>query len=222
MPTMTTLFLQRLETLKASALNMAALCEKAVEKSQGAYFERDATLAKEVMAGDDRINALELEVDRNSLKLLALDQPMAHDLRTIVGTMNIGLDLERVGDEAYNIARRTLFLNSRPPLPYFPAMENLSKIAAEMFSGAIRAFMNENAALAREIRAMDDAADTQSVKAVKAVIDYMVHESPAIERCVHTIFISRSLERIADLSNNIAESVIFIAEGESVNAPCPR
>ncbi len=217
---MTSLFLQRLETLKASTLNMAALCEKAIAKSQQAYFQRDMVLAKEVMTGDDQINRLELEVDQNSLTLLALDQPMAHDLRTIVGTMNIGLDLERVGDEAYNVARRSLFLSSRPPLPYFPAMENLSRIAAEMFSGAIRAFMNENALLAQEVCAMDDTADTQSIKAVKAVIDYMIHESPAIERCVHTIFISRSLERIADLSNNIAESVIFIVEGENIHAPC--
>lgn len=217
---MTTFFLKRLEQLKASALNMAALCEKAVEKSQRAYFERNTALAKEVMTGDDLINQLELEVDQNALTLLALDQPMAHDLRTIVGTLNIGLDLERIGDEAYNVARRSLFLSTRPPLPYFAAMENLGKIASEMFSGAITAFMNENADLALEVCKMDENADTQSIKVVKAVIDYMVNEAPAIERCVHTIFISRSLERIADLSTNIAESVIFIAKGVNIKASC--
>jgi len=199
---------------------MAALCEKAVEKSQRAYFERNMALAKEVMTGDNLINQLELEVDQNALTLLALDQPMARDLRTIVGTLNIGLDMERIGDEAYNVARRSLFLSTRPPLPYFPAMENLGKIAAEMFSGSICAFMNEDADLALKVCKMDDNADTQSIKVVKAVIDYMVNEAPAIERCVHTIFISRSLERIADLSTNIAESVILIAKGVNIKAYC--
>jgi len=199
---------------------MAALCEKAVEKSQKAYFARNIVLAKEVMTGDDLINQLELEVDQNALTLLALDQPMAHDLRTIVGTLNISLDLERVGDEAYNVARRSLFLSTRPPLPYFPAMENLGKITTEMFSGAISAFVNEDADLALKICSMDENADTQSIKVVKAVIDYMVNEAPAIERCVHTIFISRSLERIANLSTNIAESVIFIAKGVHIKAYC--
>ncbi len=217
---MTTFFLQRLHQLKTSALNMAALCEKAVEKSQKAYFARNMVLAKEVMTGDNLINQLELEVDQNALTLLALDQPMAHDLRTIVGTLNISLDLERVGDEAYNVARRSLFLSTRPPLPYFPAMENLGKITTEMFSGAISAFVNEDADLALEICRMDENANTQSIKVVKAVIDYMVNEAPAIERCVHTIFISRSLERIANLSTNIAESVIFIAKGVHIKAYC--
>lgn len=199
---------------------MAALCEKAVEKSQKAYFARNMVLAKEVMTGDDLINQLELEVDQNALTLLALDQPMAHDLRTIVGTLNISLDLERIGDEAYNVARRSLFLSTRPPLPYFPAMENLGKITTEMFSGAISAFVNEDADLALGICRMDENANTQSIKVVKAVIDYMVNEAPAIERCVHTIFISRSLERIANLSTNIAESVIFIAKGVHIKAYC--
>lgn len=217
---MTTFFMKRFEQLKVSALNMAALCEKAVEKSQRSYFERDKALAKEVMAGDGLINELELEVDQHALALLALDQPMARDLRAIVGTMNIALDLERLGDEAYNVARRSLFLSTRPPLPYFPAMENLGKISMDMFSGAITAFMNENADLAMEVCKMDDSADTQNVKAVKNVIDYMVNEAPAIERCVHTIFISRSLERIADLSANIAESVIFITQGVNIKSSC--
>lgn len=219
---MTTFFLKRLEQLKTSALNMAALCEKAVEKSQRAYLERDTALAKNVMVGDSLINQLELEVDKNALALLALDQPMARDLRAIVGTLNISLDLERVGDEAYNVARRSLFLSSRPPLPYFPAMENLVRISMEMFSGAISAFANENADLALEVCKMDDSADTQSIKVVKSVIDYMVNEAPAIERCVHTIFISRSLERIADLSTNIAESVIFIVRGVNIKFLCRK
>jgi phosphate transport system protein len=199
---------------------MAALCEKALEKSQRAYSERNTALAKEVMAGDDLINQLELEVDQNALTILALDQPMAHDLRIIVGTLNVGLDLERIGDETYNVARRCLFLNTRPPLPYFPAIENLWKISTEMFSKAISAFVNEDADLALEVCKMDENAGTQGVKAVKAVIDYMVNEAPAIERCVHTIFISRSLERIAGLSANIAESVIFIAKGVNIKAYC--
>jgi phosphate transport system protein len=217
---MTTFFLKRFDQLKTSALNMTALCERAVKKSKLAYFERNTALAKEVMAGDDLINQLELEVDQNALLLLALDQPVAHDLRTIIGTLNIGLDLERIGDETYNVARRSLFLNTRPPLPYCPAMENQWEFATEMFSKAICAFINEDADLALEVCKMDENASTQSVKVVKAVIDYMINEAPAIERCVHTIFISRSLECISGLSANIAESVIFIAKGVNIKAYC--
>ncbi len=219
---MTSFFLKRLDELKTSATNMAALCEKALEKAQRGYFERDTSLAKEIMAGDEQINLLELEVDQSALRLLALDHPMAKDLRYIVGTLNIGLDLERVGDESYNIARRSLFLSSRPPLPYFPAMENLGRTAMDMLSGAISAYLNDNPDLAVEICRMDEKASTDGVKAIKALIDYMVHEAPSIERCVHSIFIARSLERIAGLSTNIAESVIFITQGVNIKAGCQR
>ena len=219
---MTQFFVNRLAELRESAANMAALCEKSMDKAQRAYFERNAGLAKEVMTGDEQINLLELAVDRNAFNLLALDQPMAGDLRNIVGTLNIGLDLERVGDETYNIARRALFLINRPPLPYFPAMENLSQIAMEMLSGAIGAFLNENPDLAMEVCRMEEKAHVESIKMIKSVIDYMINEAPAIERCVHTIFIARSLERIANMSTNIAESVIFIVKGVNVKASCTR
>lgn len=213
-------FLRRLAELRESAANMAALCEKALDKSQRAYFDRNSTLAKEVMTGDEQINMLELEVDSNALSLLALDHPMAGDLRNIVGTLNIGLDLERIGDETYNVARRALFLNNRPPLPYFPAMENLSQLAMEMLSGAISGYLNGDHDLALNVCRMEERAHVESVKVVKAVIDYMVGEAPAVERCVHTIFITRSLERVASLSANIAESVIFITKGVNVKAGC--
>ena len=219
---MTQFFVNRLAELRESAANMAALCEKAMDKAHRAYFERNAGLAKEVMTGDEQINLLELAVDRNAFNLLALDQPMAGDLRNIVGTLNISLDLERIGDETYNIARRALLLSNRPPLPYFPAMENLSQIATEMLSGAIGAFLNENPDLALEVCRMEERAHVESVKVIKSVIDYMINEAPAIERCVHTIFIARSLERIANMSTNIAESVIFIVKGVNVKASCTR
>lgn len=217
---MTQFFAKRLSELRTSATNMAALCEKAMDKSRRAYFERSPALAKEVMTGDEQINTLELEVDRNAFNLLALDQPVAGDLRNIVGTLNIGLDLERIGDETYNIARRSLFLNSRPPLPYFSSMENLSKTSAEMLSGAIGAYMNENPDLAMEVCRMEERAQVDTVKVIKTVVDYMANEAPAIERCVHTIFIARSLERIANLSTNIAESAIFIVKGVNIKAGC--
>ncbi|TVQ96138.1 MAG: phosphate transport system regulatory protein PhoU [Desulfovibrionales bacterium] len=219
---MTTFFMNRLEELKISATSMAALCEKALDKAQRGYFQRDTSLAKEVMAGDEQINLLELEVDQAALKLLALDHPMAKDLRYIVGTMNIGLDLERIGDETYNIARRSLFLSGRPPLPYFPAMENLGQMSMDMLSGAIAAYLNGDAESALEICQQDEKASTETVKVIKALIDYMVNEAPAVERCVHSIFIARSLERISDLSTNIAESVLFITKGVNLKAGCRR
>ncbi|HIJ68669.1 MAG TPA: phosphate transport system regulatory protein PhoU, partial [Deltaproteobacteria bacterium] len=121
-----------LEQLKMTILQMATLAEKALEKSIKALVERDDDLAREVLDGDREIDLLEVEVDRHSLRLLALDQPMARDLRFIIGNLRIAVELERIGDQAVNIAQRARFLNSRPALPTNHAMEELASTALGM------------------------------------------------------------------------------------------
>ncbi len=213
-------FHQELEELRMMILQMAALTEKALQKSLQALLTRNTQLADEVINGDQEINLLEVAVDRQSLRLLALDQPMARDLRFIIGCMRIAVDLERVGDQAVNIAERAQFLSTRPPLPANPAIEQLGEVALDMFRTVLHAFVNENSDQAHEVCQMDDTADELNVTVLKDLLEYMVQEVPAVERSVQTIIAARCLERVADQATNIAESVIFINKGVNIKHHC--
>lgn len=213
-------FFQELERLRMTALEMAALTQRAVEKAVGALLERDTVRAEEVIAGDRRINLLEVEIDRYGLRLLALDQPFARDLRFIVGCMRTAVDLERIADQGVNIAQRALFLNSRSPLPPSPDVENLAAISIDMLRSAIAAFRDNDSHLARRVCRMDDIADGLNIAVLKGLLDYMAQETPAAEQSVATIITARCLERVADHSTNIAENVVFIVEGINIRHNC--
>lgn len=213
-------FLSDLEKLKMIILEMAALTERAMDNAVHALLERDPVRAEEVINGDKEINLLEITVDKFCLRLLALDQPFARDLRFIVGCMKIAVDLERIGDQAVNIAQRAKFLSSRPPLPPSTSMENLVETAMEMLRNAITSFNNGNIGLAKNVCQMDDIADGLNVAVLKSLMEFMAREIPAVERSVQTIIAARCLERVADQATNMAESVIFIVEGINVKHHC--
>ncbi len=215
-------FHQELEQLKMLILRMAVLTEKALRKAIQAFNERDTHLAEDVIRNDQEINLLEVAVDKQSLRLLALEQPMARDLRFIVGCMRIAVDLERVADQAVNVAERAEFLSTRPPLPPNAALQQLAETALDMLTNAIAAFVNENVDQAGEVCQMDDLADELNVTVLKGLMDYMVHEVPAVERSVQTIIASRCLERVADQATNIAESVVFIVRGVNIKHHCEQ
>ncbi len=209
-----------LEQLKMTILQMATLAEKALEKSVRALVERDDDLAGEVVNGDREIDLLEVEVDRHALRLLALDQPMARDLRFIIGSLRIAVELERIGDQAVNIAQRALILNSRPPLPRNHAIEELGDTALDMLRTVISSFVNQNADIATDVCKMDDVADDLNYRILKDALAYMANEAPAVERSVQTIIAARCLERAADQTTNIAESVIFMVKGVNIKHHC--
>jgi phosphate transport system protein len=211
-----------LEQLKMLILHMATLTEQALERSIIALVERNDALADEVLQGDNEINLMEVDVDRHSLRLLALDQPMASDLRSIIGSMRISVDLERIGDQAVNIAQRAKFLNSRPPLPHNYAIEDLAETANDMVKLVISSFVNQNPELAFEVCRMDDVADGLNYQILKEMMAYMTTESPAVERSVQTIIAARCLERAADQATNIAESVIFMIKGVNIKHHCQQ
>jgi phosphate transport system protein len=213
-------FHQELEQLKLTILQMAALVERAMEKAILSLIERNISLAQEVIESDQQINLLEVQVDRFILKLLALDQPMAGDLRFIVGSQRISVDLERIGDQAVNIAERAVYLSGRPPLQPLPAMEQLADTAMDMLKVALSAFINQNIDQAMDVCQMDDQADELNVEVLTGLLDYMLNETPAIERSVQTIITARCLERVADHCTNIAESVIFIVRGINIKHHC--
>lgn len=213
-------FLNELEHLKMIILEMAALTERALEKATKAFLGRNVDLAEEVIRGDQQINLLEVDLDRYSLRLLALGQPLARDLRFILGCMRTAINLERIADEAVNIAERAQFLSSRPPLPPNSAIERLIETAMDMLRCVIAALVNENVDQARDVCQMDDLADELNAAVLKGLLDYMVKEVPAVERSLQTIIVARCLERAADLSTNIAENVIFIVQGVNIKHHC--
>jgi len=215
-------FHQELEQLKMKVLEMAALAERSLEKSSRALFERDAELAEEIIQGDQEINLMEVAIDRQILRLLALDQPMARDLRFIVGCLRMSLDLERIGDQAVNIAERAQYLSGREPLSPIPAMEELADTAMIMLKVAMGAFVNLNADQAVEVCQMDDIADELNVRILQDLMEYMVDDTPAIQRAVQTIITARCLERVADHATNIAESVVFIDKGVNIKHHCEQ
>jgi len=213
-------FSKKLDGLKVMVLRMAALSESAVHKAVKAYLENDSDLAESVIGDDDFINEMEDEIDNFSLELLALDQPMAVDLRTIVGAQRIVVNLERLGDEAVNLAHRAVFLSTRPPMPHNPKMESLANTAKTMLSNALKAYVDDDVALAGQVCRMDDKADDLNIAILRQMVSEMVAESRIVERGVHTIIGARHLERIADLATNVAESVVFVVEGTSLKHKC--
>ncbi|MBG0790178.1 MAG: phosphate signaling complex protein PhoU [Desulfovibrionaceae bacterium] len=213
-------FSKKLEDLKVMVLRMAALSESAVHKAIKAYLENDSDLAESVIVGDDVINEMEDEIDNFSLELLALDQPMAVDLRTIVGAQRIVVNLERLGDEAVNLAHRAIFLSTRPPMPHNPKMERLATIAKTMLSDSLKSYVDEDVSLAGQVCRMDDKADDLTIGILRQLVSEMVAESRIVERGVHAIIGARHLERVGDLSTNVAECVVFIVEGTSLKHKC--
>lgn len=212
----TTQLHEEMERLRLQVLRMVSLAEAAVTKAVQSYVSRDEFLAEAVVDGDAEVNALEVAVDEAGLKLLALEQPVAGDLRFVLGCMRISVDLERIADEAVNIAERAMILGARPSLPFQHQIQEMGDKVLEMLRRATQAFVRSDVDLALEVWRCDAEIDTLNHRNMREVIEFMLNETPAIERSVHTILIIRHLERIADLVTNICESVVFIVKGINI------
>jgi phosphate transport system protein len=205
-----------LEQLKKDLLNIAAMAESATEKALVALTERQAGLAQEVIDNDYLINDAEVRIEEGCLKIMALYQPVAADLRFVVTALKVNNDIERVGDLAVNIAERALYLAQREALAVnvdFPAMIDDVKF---MLSRSLDALTNRDTALARRIIAMDDRVDDANYKIYKKIRRVMSREPAAIKRALHLLSSARHLERIADLATNICEDVVYMVEGEVI------
>jgi phosphate transport system protein len=185
-------FQSDLEQLRMTILQMASLAETALRKATLALMERDDSPAKEVVEEDRAIDLLEMDVDRRALRLLALDQPKARDLRFIIGSLRIAVELERIGDDA----------------------------ALEMMHKVIDSFVSQDVDVATEVCKMDDLADDLNYRILKDALAYMANEAQAVERSVQTIIAARCLERAADQTTNIAESIVFIVKGVNIKHHC--
>src|SRR5215471_17826680 len=205
-----------LQNLKNRLLNMGALVEERVHGAIQALMERNLEAAEAIAKGDEEVNALQIEIDDRALKLLALQQPMATDLRLITSAMKINADLERIGDQAVNIAENVLKLLPHPPLRAILNITRMAEIAEQMTRDSLDSFVKKDAALARSVLARDDEVDQLKDHVFRVLLTYMMADPGTIERALGLILISRNLERIADHATNIAEDVIFLVEAKDV------
>jgi phosphate transport system protein len=213
-------FDRELGNLRQDLLRMAALAETAVGKSVESVTNRDSDRAREVIIDDITLNRMELAIEEQAFKLLALRQPVATDLRLTVAAMRIATELERIGDQAVNIAERALELNSRPPLELPIDIKLMADIALGMVRTSIDAFVNQDPKLALQVCQRDVEVDILDDEYIQKLLDSMIQESRWVTRLHHFIIVVRNLERIADLATNIAEDIVFIVEGRVIKHRC--
>jgi phosphate transport system protein len=207
-------FHDALNHLQDRLLEMAGRAEEQVRKAGEALLNRNADLAKEVRKGDHAVDTLEQEVDEQVVELLALQQPMAVDLRRVVVTLKIANDLERVGDHAVNISKATKRMMEYPPLPYLPEVGEMLSIARGMLADCLAAYVARDPELARDVHARDDRVDNLRRSLYRILVSHMLEEPRRISPALEMLLVSQNIERIADLATNIAEDVVFLVEGK--------
>ena len=209
-------FDKELSDLKENLLHLGVLVEKAINKAITALGERNSELAAAVIANDDAVDNQELKIDELCLKILALRQPAAGDLRFITTAIKVNYDLERIGDMAVNICERVLELNAEPQLKPYQVMPRLADIVQQMLKQCLSAFVIANPDLARQVIRHDEEVDRLHDQIFHELLDYMARDFSTVTRSTRLLFISKYLERIADHAVNVAELVIFMAEGKIV------
>lgn len=203
-----------IEQLTALLAEMGGYAEAAVSEAIQALRRRDSEQAQHVIDNDRKIDALEAQVSSLVVRLLALRQPMATDLRTIVAGLKIASDLERIGDYAKNIAKRALILNRAPVTGPIAGIHNLSRMAELMLHEVLDAYSNSDADAAEDVRARDQELDDAHTGLFRELLTYMMEDPRTITACTHLVFVAKNLERIGDHSTNIAENLVFQVRGE--------
>jgi phosphate transport system protein len=209
-------FQEELEALKSRLLEMGGLAEDRVRRSVQALVDRDIGDIDRVLAGDEAINALHIEIDNRCFKLLALHQPMAADLRAIVAAVKINTDLERVGDLAVNIAEAAKRYTMHPPVKKLIDIPRMAEIAQVMLRDALDAFVQRDTALAQRVLNEDDKLDSLKTQIFRELLTYMLQDPSTIEPALDLLLVSRHLERIGDHATNVAEDVIFMVSARDV------
>lgn len=207
---------QELEETKNLVLKMAGLVKEAVEKAIESLNRQDVDLAEEIIRGDDQIDQMEVEIERRCIRMIALYQPEAVDLRLIMGIYKIVSDLERIGDEAENIAERSILLAQEPPLKPYVNLTLMAANVKSMIEDAVLSFFQRDTNLAKKVIERDDMIDELYHQVQRELITYMLEDPRNIKRSIHLSFIARHFERMADHAENIAEMTIYWSEGEVV------
>ena len=210
-------FHDQLTVLNRQLLAMSEKAESLVDLSVDALLSLDQGKAEAVIAADSELDAMELELEAAALELLALQQPMARDLRFIVSAIKVTSDLERVGDHAVNIAQAALrLISQRTKITPDPEIEEMARRARAMLSDAIDAFLRADGALGRDVCARDDQVDQLHESVFRILLTHMMADARTINPSLEYLLVSRNLERVADLATNIGEDAVFLAEGKNI------
>lgn len=209
-------FDDELNTLKEKLLRMATLAEESIVLAVRCLKDRKKKFAEQVFEGEESINLLDIEIDNLCMKLLALRQPMASDLRFITSAMRIAIELERIGDLSVNIAERALDLLKHPLLKPLIDIPRMAEMAQGMVKDSLDAFINHDDKLAKGVCERDDEVDDLNDQIFRELLTYMMQEYSTIKRAVDLILVGRYLERIADHATNISEDVIYLVKGKTI------
>jgi phosphate transport system protein len=209
-------FHEQLAEVKSRLLAMSSEAEEALDLAVEALLERSTEKAQAVIAGDRKIDALEVQIEEQVVNLLALQQPMARDLRMLTSALKIANDLERVGDHAVNIAQSVERLAQSRPIAPEPELVEMARLAREMLSDALEAFIRGDAAAGREVCRRDDKVDALHGSLFRILLTFMMEDPHMISAGMELFLVSRNLERVADLATNIGEDVVFLVEGKSI------
>ncbi|HZC82560.1 MAG TPA: phosphate signaling complex protein PhoU [Nitrospiraceae bacterium] len=214
-------FDDELADLKTTLLRMAGLAEDQIDKALTALVTRDSALASQVIERDHQVNTLDVEIDEECIRLLALHQPAARDLRLVTTAMKISTELERISDLAENVSERTIELNEEPQLKPYIDIPLMGKMARTMVKESIDAFVKDDSALARKVLADDDFVDDLMEQLFRELLSFMLEDTRTISRAIRLSFIAKYLERMADHATNIAELVVYLVEGKIIRHTIP-
>lgn len=207
---------QDLEQIRQTLLRMGGIVERQIREAMQALVERDSERAQGVIRTDEEVDDLQKEIDRQCNRMLALQQPMAVDLRFLVAIMRIATDLERMGDCAVNVSQAVEILNTEPPLKPYIDLPRLAELTQHMVSDALDSFVRRDARAALDVCKRDDEVDGLYKQLFRELVTYMAEDAKNITRALHLLLVARNYERIADHATNVGEDVIYYVEGRDI------
>lgn len=212
---------RELKEVKNGLIYLGALTEKAIQAAMKSLLERDSDLARRVVVDDDQIDTIDMELEEKCVRLLALRQPAARDLRFITTAIKINGHLERIGDMAVNIAQKAIILNEEPQLKPYIDLPRMADIVGSMIKESLDALVNEDTGLAEKVRRDENVVDALNDQIFRELLTFMMEDPRTIHRALLIMQISKNMERIADHAKGIADMVIYMVTGESVRHRFP-
>lgn len=212
---------EELARINEQILRMGGLVEQQIRDAMKALVDRDSELARRIIANDRTVNAMDVEIDENCVRVLALQQPTAGDLRFVTTAMKLSTELERMSDLAENIAERALELNEEPQLKPYIDLPRMANWTMRMVKETLDAFVRHDAALARKVCADDDFVDDLTEQLFRELLSFMIEDPKTIARAIRLTFIGKYIERIADHATNMAELVVYMVEGKIIRHTAP-
>lgn len=212
-------FDEQLDILHDLVRQMGVLAERQITDAVAAMTDRDTDLASQVMAKDAELDELERKVEAQTVRLLALRHPKANDLRDVIGALRVANNLERIGDFAANVAKRSFVLQSQPEVSLARSMLPIGRAVADMLAAVMKAYDEDDAETALAVRRRDEEVDRAYTSLFRELLTYMMEDARAITPCTHLLFMAKNIERVGDHATNIAENVWFLVKGEEKLPP---